>query len=234
MKKNILLILLFVTISKSFAQSQLFTIVKDSAILRKENDLLIRDFEQRVKKVDSNISFKGLKTIVRDSLFAGYYLPRTNRIYLPRWETIPQPIIDFCTKVSGSRKEGENLAAMYFYGFFLPHEIAHGLQYNTNILKDNEYDNEYQASEMALLYWKARGKEKELAACYAIAKKVLSNLKNPIPANADMKKYFTEHYEEMAQDADQYGYMMFSQIVSIFEDKNLPDFDTYIKRFLAK
>jgi hypothetical protein len=148
------------------------------------------------------VSFNGLKTIVKDNLFSGNYLERTNRIYLPHWPTAPKPIKDFCTQVMGGQKEGEQLAAMYFYGFFLPHEVGHGLQFNAHVRKDNEYDNEYDANVMALLYWRAQGKDK--------------------------------HYEEMAQNADQYAYMLFKQIVIIFEDKNLPDFNTYIGQYLAK
>ncbi len=233
MNRIILLVILLVTGGFTFAQNRLFENFTDSTLLRKENDLLIKDFESRVKKIDPKVDFKGLKTVVMDSLYTGYYLPKTNRIYLTPWQTTPQMILDFCTDVAGGKKEGERLSAMFFYGFFLPHEIGHALQFATNTRKDNEYDNEYAASEMALLYWKKRGKDGEMKECYEIAKKALSKLKSPIPEKEDVKKYFTEHYDEMAQDGYKYGYIMFRQIVSVFEDKNLPDFDTYIKRYLS-
>ena len=234
MKMRLFLFLFLGLVNDTFAQKNVFKLYTDSVLLRNDSDLIIADFESRVKKVDSQVSFNGLKTIVKDNLFSGNYLERTNRIYLPHWPTAPKPIKDFCTQVMGGKKEGEQLAAMYFYGFFLPHEVGHGLQFNAHVRKDNEYDNEYDANVMALLYWRAKGKDKEMAECYRIAKIVLSKLKNPIPENADEKKYFTEHYEEMAQNADQYAYMLFKQIVIIFEDKNLPDFNTYIGQYLAK
>lgn len=133
----------------------------------------------------------------------------------------------------GGKEEGERLAALYFYGFFLPHEIGHGLQFNAKTRKNNDYDNEYDASVIALLYWKERGKKEEMIACEKIARTVLSKLKNPIPVDQDMKKYFTEHYEEMAQNADQYAYILFKQIVDIFNDKSLPDFTTHMKQYLS-
>ena len=234
MIRTIFLYALLLMSSVTFSQNKLFEIFTDSTALRKENDLIIKDFEARVKKIDNTVSFNGLKTVVKDSLFSGYYLPRTNRIYLTRWQSTPKVIVDFCTQVMGNKKDGEKLAGMYFYGFFLPHEVGHGLQFNTKTRKDNEYDNEYEASLLALLYWKERKKDKEMKECYKIAKQVLSKLKNPIPENEDMKQYFTVHYEEMAQDANSYAYMLFKQIVAIFEDKNIPDFQTYIKLDLSK
>jgi len=84
MKIIILFILGVVTCSTTRAQEKLFTLIRDSTVLKNENDLLINDFESRIKKIDNSIDFNGLKTIVRDSLFSGYYLPSNNRIYLTR------------------------------------------------------------------------------------------------------------------------------------------------------
>lgn len=230
----LLLALLPAFSNQAFSQAKPFTIITDSVTLRKENDLLIKDFEKRVRKINGSVELKGLRTVVKDSLFAGYYLFKTNSIYLSTWPAQPKVIKNFCTGIMGSKAAGEKLAAMYFYGFFLPHEIGHGLQFNANVRKGNEYDNEYEANVIALLYWKERGKEKELRECYEIAKQVVAKLPNPIPANEDTKQYFTVHYDEMSQNAGQYAYMLFSQIVTIFEDKSLPDFNTYIKQYVAK
>lgn len=233
MKKSLLMMLFFLA-NLTFAQKLLFTNINDSTILRNQNDLLIKDFQNQLTLIDPNFSFNGMKTMVRDSLFSGYYLPKNNRIYLSTWKATPKVIVDFCTQIMDDKQQGEKLAALYFFGYFLPHEIAHGIQFNAKVRKDNEYDNEYEANVIALLYWKKRGKSIEMLECYKMAKELVSKLKNPIPENEDRKKYFTEHYEEMSQNADQYAYMLFSQIVNIFEDKNLPDFDVYIKKYISK
>src|SRR5699024_1228728 len=161
---TVLLTVLLALSTRAFSQSKMFTTISDSATLRKENDLLIKDFEKRLKKIDSRVDLKGLKTVVQDSLFIGYYLYKTNSIYLSSWPAQPKVIKNVCTGIMGSKAEGEKLAAMFFYGYFLPHEIGHGLQFNANVRKGNEYDNEYEANVIALLYWKKRGKEKELRA----------------------------------------------------------------------
>lgn len=216
----------------ALAQNKLFQLFTDSTALKRENNLLIKDFEAQVKIIKPSINFNGLKTITKDSLYAGYYLPKDNSIYLSTWNVTPKMIKDFCTELTGSKLEGEKLAAMYFFGFFLPHEAAHGLQFNAKIRKDNEYDNEYEANKIAILYWRKKGKERELKICYAIAKNVLSKLKNPIPQGEDEKRYLTANYDEMSQDPYKYGYIMFKQIVDIFEDKSIGDFDTYVRNRL--
>ena len=93
---------------------------------------------------------------------------------------------------------------------------------------------EYEANELALLYWRSKGKQKELRQCYEMAKRVLTKVKNPIPENVDAKKYITEHYVELLKDPNKYAFIQFSQIVKIFEDKSLPDFNIYIKKYFKK
>ncbi|RYZ80113.1 MAG: hypothetical protein EOO68_37850 [Moraxellaceae bacterium] len=138
----------------------------------------------------------------------------------------------FLNEVSGSAANSKALAGMFFYGFFLPHEIGHAFQHHTNSTPANDFDAEYQASELAVTYWRSKGKQKELQQCYEMAKNVLKRLKNPIPENVDAKKYMTDHYNELLQDPYKYGYIQFSQIVKILEDQSLPDFETYVKKYV--
>jgi hypothetical protein len=230
------LLILLISVSKPlFAQNEVFELFTDSIELRRQNDALINDFENRVRRLDNKFTLHGTRTIVGDSLYAGFYFPDDNRIHLPNWTTTPQPVLDFCNEVAGGKQEGEKLAAMYFYGFFLPHEIAHAFQFNAGLRLDNEYDNEFEASAIAVLYWKMRGKDVELKECYKLAKHAVSAIKDPFPAGVDEKKYFTDHYEEFAQDPYKYGYVMFKQIIQIFEQKkDKTNFDTYVSQRLSK
>ncbi|RYF38443.1 MAG: hypothetical protein EOO38_24760 [Cytophagaceae bacterium] len=52
--------------------------------------------------------------------------------------------------------------------------------------------------------------------------------------NTEVKKYFTEHYNEFGQDPYKYGFIQFSQFVKVYEDKSLPDFNTYVKSLSGK
>lgn len=216
------------------AQNNYFEIYTDSAALKDQNDAMIRDIETRIKLIQPSFSFKGLTTEIPNRFMPGQYRHKTNKIYHLTWQIGGPPMEKFLIEVGGSSDSGKVLAAMFFYGFFLPHEIGHALQYHTDNVPKNDFDGEYQASEVAVSYWRSKGKEKELQQCYEMAKKVLTKLKNPIPENVDAKKYMTEHYDELLRDPYKYGYIQFSQIVDILEDKSLPDFDTYIKKYLTK
>lgn len=216
------------------AQNKVFEVYTDSAQLIKDNDALITDIENRVKTLDPTFSFKGLRTVT-DNSPGGYFLGKQNIIHHATWDIEEKFIGQLAANITGGPEKGKEFVGLFVHGFFLAHEIGHALQYHTgNWNEENFYENEYQASEIALLYWKEKGKTKELNECYELAKLAVSKLENPFPENVDQEKYFTEHYNEFFQNPKKYAYVMFSQIVKVFEDKSLTDFDTYIKTRLLK
>lgn len=212
------------------AQNKYFEIYTDSAALKNQNDEMILDIETRIKLVQPSFSFKELTTEIPNRFMPGQYRSKPNKIYHNTWQIGGPPMEAFLNEVSGSTANGKVLAGIFFYGFFLPHEIGHAFQYHTNSTPTNDFDAEYQASELAVSYWRSKGKQKELEQCYEMAKNVLKKLKNPIPENVDEKKYLTEHYNELLQDPYKYGYIQFSQIVKILEDQSLPNFEAYVKK----
>ena len=232
--KQLLIVLLFTIGIGATAQNQYFEIYTDATALKNQNDALIRDMETRIKLTAPSFSFNGLTTEIPKTFMPGQYRSKTNKIYLLPWEIGGPPMVGFLTDVGGSTDKGNTLAGLFFYGFFLPHEVGHALQHHTNKDPESNYDGEYEANELAVAYWRSKGKQKELQQCYEMAKNVLAKVKNPVPENADMKKYITEHYNELLQDPYKYAYIQFSQIVTILEDQSLPDFDTYIKRYFEK
>lgn len=227
-------IALFLYMSITSAQNTYFTIYTDSLQLKKDNNTLIEDFEKRVQQINPKISFRGMETKILSGAPVGSYLAKPNKIFLPYWPTMPEMFKNFGEGLTGSKQGGDQLAGLFYYGYFLPHEIAHGLQFNAQKRHDNEYDNEYEANVLALLYWRKIGKTTELEACYKMAKAILKKMTNPIPEKEDTKEYFTAHYDEFVQDPNKYGYIMFHQIVTAFEDKSLPDFDKYIAKILQR
>lgn len=234
MKRTLSVLLLTWFCITAKAQNNYFEIYTDSAILKNQNDELIRDIEAKVKLVETSFSFKGLTTEIPKIFMPGQYRSKTNKIYQLTWQIGGPPMESFLTEMGGSPDKGKSLAALFFYGFFLPHEVGHALQYNTNKVPGNAYDAEYEANELAVLYWRSKGKDKELQQCNEMAKKILTKLKNPIPENVDAKKYITEHYDELLKDPYKYAFVQFSQIVKILDDRSLPDFDAYIKKYFAK
>lgn len=234
MKRILSILLLTWLCITAKAQNDYFEIYTDSAALKNQNDELIHDIETQVKLVEPSFSFKGLTTEIPKTFMPGQYRSKTNKIYQLTWQIGGPPMESFLTEVGGNSENGKVLAALFFYGFFLPHEVGHALQYHTENVPKNNYDGEYKANELALLYWRSKGKQKELQQCYEMAKMVLSKVKNPIPENVDEKKYITEHYDELLKDPYKYAFIQFLQIVKIMEDKSLPDFDTYIKKYFKK
>ena len=233
--KTIISIVMFILLSVSTnAQNKYFQLFTDGTLFKKANDSLIRDIENKLKKINPAFSFNGMTTEVSDTFLNGQYLPKTNIIYQITIQTARPVMGGFLTDLAGSEAGADSLAGLIFYGFFLPHEIGHGLEYNSDNVPNNKFQSEYEANVFATLYWRSVGKEKELQQCYEMAKKIVSKLKDPIPENVDAKQYITEHYDELMQDPYKYGYIQFSQIVSILEDKSLPDFTTYVKKYLQK
>lgn len=232
--KNILLIFVLNWFCTSVnAQNNYFELYTDSTALKIQNDAMILDFETQLKKIDPSFNFNGLTTEIPNVFMPGQYRYKTNKIYLNTWQIGGPPMESFLTDVTGSKESGEKAGALFFYGFFLPHEIGHAIHYQTNNIPKNNYDSEYEANEIAVAYWRSKGKYKELQECYQIAKKVLTKLENPVPANEGEKKYITEHYDGLIKNPYKYGYIQFSQIVKILEDKSLPKFETYIKKYFA-
>lgn len=234
MKSRIIILLLFCFCITAKAQNKYFEIYTDSIALKNQNNELIHDIEAKIKRIEPAFSFKRLTTEIPTTFMYGQYRTKTNKIYLQPWQIGGPPMESFLTEISGSLEKGNSLAALFFYGYFLPHEVGHAFQYHAKNLPKNAYDEEYQANEFAVLYWRSVGRQKELKQCYEMAKLVLTKLKNPIPENVEPKKYMTEHYEELVKDPYKYGYIQFSQIVKVMEDKSLPNFDSYVKEKLTK
>jgi hypothetical protein len=55
-----------------------------------------------------------------------------------------------------------------------------------------------------------------------------------VPKNMSEEEYFTKNYEEASSNPYTYGYMQFKQFIQIYEDKNLPEFDSFIKKYISK
>jgi hypothetical protein len=140
----------------------------------------------------------------------------------------------FFYEVAGGEAEGKNAFGLFFNGFYLPHELGHALQDIVEKGSVTSYNNEYFANTVAILWWRKAGKEKELKSCYEAAKKMWTKLPNPVPAGEAEDAYFTKNYEVASQNPYTYGYMQFKQFIQLYEDKTLPDFDTFIKNYLAK
>ncbi|WP_108424434.1 hypothetical protein [Flagellimonas amoyensis] len=227
MKPLSFLIATFLLSNLAQAQHEWYETFPDTTSIKVKCAELVQDFQGMITAVDPTIDLQDPSPAF--SAWGPFYLQPQNTIYLPLWDLSPMELKAFCTELGGGELEGERMFGLFFNGFYVAHEVAHALQFASHARADNEYDNEYTANVIALLYWREKGKQKELKACYQLAKTALLKLKNPIPEGEDAKAYFTEHYWELAKDPYQYGYIQFYQFVLVYEDKTLSDFNGFIK-----
>ncbi len=120
---------------------------------------------------------------------------------------------------------------LFFNGFYLVHELGHQLESYVQTNTKNAYGSEYFANQIAILWWRKNGNQKELKQCYDLIINLLPKLKNPVPNGQSMEDFFTKNYEQAATDPYVYGYMQFNQFKKIYEDNSLPDFDAFIKKY---
>ncbi|MBS1759891.1 MAG: hypothetical protein JST23_07170 [Bacteroidetes bacterium] len=228
MKNLILISTIFLSLFGN-AQNHWFQTYNDSVKLKQDAEKIVTQFRQETKIANASIKLDDWKVVKNTTPYLIYILNKT--VNLPFWkEVIPQQK-DFFYEVSGGKKQGKEVFGLFFNGFYLVHELGHGLAEGAGKKIDNAYDSEYDANTIAILYWRSSGNKKQLAKCYTYAKKILKHLKNPVPDKENFKEYMTKHYEELSKDPYKYGYIQFSQFVEIYENKALPDFETFIKNY---
>lgn len=231
MNKILTVILLACTLS-SYSQKKLFSVYTDSASLVKDANELVADFASRINAISPVMDSLPL-AILNTRPFLIFYSPKANKVNLPIWEQVITAQKKFFYELGGSEEAGRKMFGSFFNGFYLPHELGHALQHAAKRSEPNLYQNEYIANTIAILYWRKVNRKDELEQCYKYAKKITGELPNPVPTGEDPIKYFNEHYAELGADPYKYGYYQFAQFVKIYEDKELPGFETYIQKFLA-
>ncbi len=234
MKQIIILSAFLFSTSQIIAQKNWFLPYEDSIEFVKDAQKITTSFENDIKKIRPTIKFS-IKPVLNTTPYLIYYDDRNLTTNLPIWEQVIPQQKNFFYEVAGSQAEGKKAFGLFFNGFYLPHELGHALQ---DVIKDTlsglSYRNEYLANTIAILWWRKYKKIEELKLCYEYAKKIWLKLPNPVPKNMSEEDYFTKNYEEASQNPYTYGYMQFKQFIQIYEDKNLPDFDTFIKKYLNK
>jgi len=230
MKKTTLLIILLST-TISFGQKKWFSTYQDSVALVKDATKITETFAKDLKIIDPTFKFE-IKTILNTTPYLIFFYKDAANI--PLWEQVIPEQKQFFYQLAGSESEGKKVFGLFFNGFYLPHELGHAFEFvlRGNIV--NSYESEYLANTVGFLWWKKQHRERELKQCYEYAKKMWAQLPNPVPEGSTVQEYFAKNYEKASQDPYVYGYMQFKQYIDIYENKDLPDFDTFIKNELHK
>lgn len=216
-----------------FSQAPFFKTYSDSVNLVNDGRSIVSDFMKMVKNADSSIVVKP-SAILNTTPYLIYWDDSLQTANLPIWSQVIEPQKEFFYSLNGGSKEdGVKMFGLFFNGFYLPHELAHCVEWNLfkkgHRKNDGLYRSEYFANTMAIIYWRLKGRQNDLAACYAFARKVLAQLPNPVPKGVNVEEYFNTNYQALSSDPYKYGFFQFNQFVEIYEKKELPSFSEALK-----
>ncbi len=235
MRKVFFLICLLCASRPGFAQSKWFGLYTDSTSLVRDAREITSKFIADVKKIQPGLAFE-VGTVLHTTPYLIYYDDRPNAktANLPLWEQVIPDQKNFFYEVAGGELEGKRAFGLFFNGFYLPHELGHAFQDASKGNSAPSFKNEYFANVVAMLWWRKQGRLDDLKSCYAYAKTMWSKLPNPVPPGVTADEFFTKNYEKATENPYVYGYMQFKQFIDVYEDKGLPDFDTFIRKSLVK
>ncbi|TAE13845.1 MAG: hypothetical protein EAY72_07880 [Bacteroidetes bacterium] len=215
------------------AQKNWFTVYTDTVQLLADAKWVTKQFEADIAQNNPKLTM-GVATVVNTTPYLIFYDDRNNSANLPNWSEVIAPQKQFFYQVAGSEANGKEVFGLFFNGFYLAHELGHAVQELSSTTKPAlSFQNEYFANQVAMLWWRKHNRQAELERCYNYAKKMLTTIPSPVPANTTEEAFFTANYEKASQDPYVYGYMQFRQFIKVYEDKNLPDFDTFVKAYFA-
>ena len=234
MKKGwVVFVLLFLS-QITFAQKEWFSAFTDSTALVKQANQISSTFIKDIAQIKPTLVLT-LKTRLNTTPYLIYYDDdgKQKTANLPLWEQVIPEQKAFFYEVAGGEVEGKEVFGLFFNGFYLPHELGHALEQMIEGNVFGSYESEYFANVVAMLWWKKQGKQKELEQCYNYAKKIWAKLPNPVPEGMTIQAYFKANYKQASQNPYTYGYMQFKQFILVYEDKNLPNFEVFVKNYLA-
>lgn len=225
-KMKLFSILAFLFFTQLQCQQKLFSLFSDSVLLKKQAEMVVKEFSTAIEKI-----YPKTKVLVPVKVDTTPYLIFINKegIHLPLWEQVIPDQKTFFYDLAGGETQGENLFGLLFNGFYIIHEMGHSVEASHKIKFKNNYDSEYFANQVAILWWRENGKAQELKQIYEQLNLIIPKLKNPVPEGQTIEQYFTENYEKAAADPYVYGYMQFKQFKEIYEDKKLKTLKDLLK-----
>ena len=220
-----------------FSQSPLFKVYSDSASLVQDAKIVTGDFMQQVYKADESLKTIKPTAVLNTTPYLIFWDDSSQTANMPIWQqVIPQQKQFFIALNNNNEAEGLRMFGLFFNGFYLPHELAHAVEWHLVFhakkrKSQGYYLSEYFANTLAIIYWRQKGRTADLEACYKFAKQMIAQLPNPVPVGEDKIAYFNNNYMRLTSDPFAYGYYQFSQFVEIYEKKELPSFQTYVSSF---
>jgi quinol monooxygenase YgiN len=221
--------------SGSQAQDVLFQLYRDSASLARDATPIVADFNNRVKRIRPELAFN-VGFLVYTTPGMVYYAPKSKNVVTSLYHELPEEHKTFFNTYSDNEEDAKQFFAIFFNGFYIAHELGHGLVSAFEFSDPKAmYWEEFEANLIAMNYWSSVGKTAELEKCYQFAKAFLAKVPDPVPNDAeDRIAWFNENYWELGPQPEKYGYFQLSQFVDIYENHNRIHIDEYLEIYISQ
>lgn len=237
MKKSIFILttLLCVSMMGLNAQDKLFSLYNDSASLVRDAKPMVADFNKRVNAIRPQLDFR-VGFVIHTTPGMVYYAPKSKNVVTSLYHELPPDHKSFFVKYSNNEAEAKKFFAGFFNGFYIAHELGHGLvaAYGLHDPKDM-YREELEVNILAMNYWHSVGKSAELENCYRYAKAFLKKVPDPVPEGVENRiAWFNENYWQLGVQPEKYGYFQFSQFVDIYENYDRVLIDKHLEIYIKQ
>jgi len=193
---------------------------------------ITEQFVADIHQINPNQKFD-VKVIINTTPALVFFDPSTKTVNLPFWDQLQKESIGFFDQMGGSKEAGKTLFGLFFNGFYLPHELGHGVQFFVKGDEKGSYINELFANQIGMQWWRKHGQEANLKSCYDFAQHIMGILPNPVPKGMTVEEYFNKNYDQVSSNPFIYGFLQIGQFIKVYEDKSLGDFDALIKSYMG-
>ena len=241
-KKSILLSIFAVTCLLTVSAQQgphahdaLFRLYADSTSLANDANPMVADFNERVNRIRPDLHFD-VGFVVYTTPAMVYYAPKSKNVVTSIYHQLPDEHKAFFNTYSDGGEDAKQFFAVFFNGFYIAHELGHGLvaAYGMSDPKAM-YGEEFDVNMIAMNYWHSVGNAAGLEKCYRYAKALLAKVPDPIPEGVeDRIAWFNEHYWELGPQPEKYAYFQFSQFVDIYENYPRVPIDEFLTSYIGQ
>lgn len=133
----------------------------------------------------------------------------------PNWKSANpnmKKLFEYWIEKTGVEDSAEHFFNQNFNWFLVAHELGHYLQETQKIRRidyNDRWNGEIYANQVAVSFWIAQGKEKELTDFINNTTKIMKFLSSPNDSKESEEDYFNKNHRELAQDPNKYAYYQF-------------------------
>jgi hypothetical protein len=219
-------LILTLGISPTWAQAQHQSAVHSGPLLA-QISTIAADFENRVHAAGFPTNMPKPNLFVDTIPQLSLYTRKDNTVHTGSWEDLKPDTQALFIRWAGYAGDtsGRQLFDDMFHRFFLTHELAHWLQFQTPNPENvtNFYQRELSANRISIAYW--RGKDPAyLLLLVARFRRIRGHLPDPVPSDQNAQQYFNANYSQLGSNAGVYGWYQLGLVISAFDERPSPTF----------